>query len=158
MSKLTVKDSIEHWKTQVLHFFDHIAAAARQDGWSETLSDTDVQEDPYALGASISYRAPVLVLRRSGPQGTEQRVTFEPRHRFTLGAAGRIDVYSSPAIRDAMLLRTANTENAENLTFDEVEERVAEAPWRAFSVERMPLAVDFNSDSSIVQFLQDLAA
>lgn len=158
MNRLTVKDSIIKWTTQLKQFLDRVAVVAKADGWSESFSETPRSEQPPGLGANIDYNAPILVLTRASANGEELRVTFEPRYRFTIGAAGRIDIYSYPAFREAMLLRTPNTNGAETLTWDEAEERVTEAPWKAFSTERLPLQVDFASDLSIQGFLKDLVS
>ncbi len=118
-----------------------------------------IQEEAFGLGVPIQYEAPMLILKRPDDQsGDEQKVTFEPRHRFTFGAAGRIDVYSYPAFREAMLLRTPTIANPEKMTWEEVEALVATAPWKALSTERLPLKVDLTDERSIVAFLNDLVA
>lgn len=158
-ASVTAQQAVNNWTYQLDRLFRSIEERARPAGWTSDRGTTAAQEDPFGLGASLAYEAPVLKLRRPDPQsGSEQRITFEPRHRFTIGAAGRIDVYSYPRFREAMLLRTPDIRGADNLTWEEAEERVADAPWRAFSPERLPLSVDLEDDSSLRQFLDDLVA
>jgi hypothetical protein len=158
MNKLTVKDSISNWTAQVQEFLEQIAKAAREDGWHSAFSATEVREEPTGLGATLGYTVPVLELTRLNVANGEERITFEPRHRFTVGATGRIDVYSHPALRDAMLLRVLKVEHPEDRTWEELEKLVGKAPWRAFSTERLPLDVDFSSEPSIQHFFSDLVA
>lgn len=158
MNNVTAKDFVDTWTSQLNEFYDRIVAFASPRGWSSIKSNTDITEDPFHLGASIAYDAPVLTLKRADPQGNEQRITFEPRHRFIMGAAGRIDVYSYPQFREAMFLRIADTSNAETLTWDQAEERVANAPWKAFSQGRLPLRVDLADGDSVREFFEDLVA
>jgi hypothetical protein len=157
--KATARSSVDNWTGQLNDLFDRIANSASLSGWSSTRDRTEIREDPFSLGAPIMYEAPVLTLRRPDPQsGAEDRITFEPRHRYAIGAAGRIDVYSYPRLRDAMLLRILDTGNAENLTWEEAGDQVADAPWRAFSLERLPLSVDLANDHSLAAFLEDMVA
>jgi hypothetical protein len=158
MNSLTVRGSIQNWTSQLKEFLERISEIAAADGWSVSFTDAERNEQPAGLGATITYTAPVLVLTRASDEGHEIRITFEPRHRFTIGAAGRIDVYSYPSFREAMLLRVPDMRGAENLTWDEAEERVTAAPWKAFSSERMPLDVDLQSSSSIQIFLRAFVA
>lgn len=156
-TKVTAKDLVDHWLDQLDAFFQYVEATAIPNGWNISRGTTEISEDPFGLGASIPYTAPVLTLRRL-QNGSEQRITFEPRHRMTFGAAGRIDVYSYPTLREAMLLRTPNTVGAASLTLEEAENLVANAPWRAFSLERLPLSVEMADPNSLSQFLEDLVA
>jgi len=158
VNKLTVSDSLTNWKDQVQSFLASVAGEALQDGWHATYSQTDVREEPVGIGATLSYTVPVLELSRIGPAGTEQRITLEPRHRFTIGATGRIDVYSHPALRDAMLLRRSLMENPEGLTWEEIETEIGHGQWKAYSTERLPLNVDLTDGASIRQFLADLVS
>src|SRR5438552_11559334 len=106
MGMVTAKGSVDNWLDQLTGFFNEIESAAKSGGWAASRSAKELEEDPFHLGARLSYEAPVLTLKRPDPQsGGEQKITFEPRFRYTIGAAGRIDVYSYPAFREAMLLR-----------------------------------------------------
>ena len=157
--QITAQDSIKRWADQLKAFFDRIAATAAESGWAATYSSKDIKEDPFSLGASVSYVAPVLVLKRlRGNPEAEQRVTFEPVHRFTILAAGRVDVYAHPTLREAMLLRTPDLTNSENLTWEEAEERVAHAPWSLYSSDRIPLKSDILVPNDLKSFLEDLTA
>ncbi len=157
LNKLTAKDALDRWVANLRDLFDRIAAVAEQAGWSRADRIADAKEDPFSLGASIAYGVPVMVLTRPGCDGAdEQSVTFEPRHRFTIGAAGRIDVYSSPALGEAMLLRIPNTNGVEDLTWEEAEERVEKAPWCAYSQERHPLDYNLDDDDSLLALLEEL--
>ena len=158
MNKLTMKDSIGNWTRQVHTFLEGISTAAKEDDWHTTFSECNVSEEPSGVGASLTYTIPVLELSRALSNGSAQRITFEPRYRFAIGATGRIDVYSHPASREAMLLRSSNVEDPESQTWEELEALIGKAPWRAFSTERLPLDVDFNSKPSVRRFLSDLVA
>src|SRR5438128_9444769 len=101
----TAKDAVDHWVSQLHQLFRAVEATANSAGWGATMSSTDIREDPFGLGAPLEYEAPVLVLKRPDPRtGDEQRITFEPRQRYAPGAAGRIDIYSYPRLREALLL------------------------------------------------------
>src|SRR5947209_8188463 len=153
----TAKDLVNRWVEQLNEFFSGIREAAKAGRWDSTIEATTLQEDPFGLGMRLEYEAPVLVLKRPAPQThEEQRITFEPRHRWAVGAAGRIDVYSYPRFREAMLLRLPDLTNAEALTWEEAEERVARAPWKAFSPERLPLDADLADRSRLLTFLESL--
>lgn len=153
----TAKDAVDHWVTQLHQLFDAVARNSKSAGWVATTSSTDIREDPFGLGAPLEYDAPVLILKRLDRRtGEEQRITFEPRQRYMLGAAGRIDVYSYPGLREAMLLRIPDATGAADLTWEETENRVARAPWKAFSPERLPLAADISRRASLAAFLNDL--
>ena len=98
-------------------------------------------------------------LERGAPGSTvSQQITFEPRHRNTIGSAGRIDVYSYPEMHEAMLLRAPNIDGADGLTQEGAERLVGETPWTAYSQERMPLRVDLSSDEGVSRFFEDLVA
>jgi hypothetical protein len=153
----TARDAVDNWVGQLNELFRRVQDVAATGGWYPTEESIDIRENPFGFGAPFTYQAPVLVLKRPDPQTKdEQRITFEPRHRFTLGAAGRIDVYSYPSFREAMLLRVPDTAGAENLTWDEAEERVARAPWKAFTPERLPLDADVEDAGSLLAFLDNL--
>ncbi len=155
--QITAQDSIKRWTDQISEYFKAIAGVAKVSGWTATYSSKDIKEDPFSLGASVSYVAPVLVLKRlHGNPEAEQRVTFEPVHRFTIGSAGRIDVYAHPSLREAMLLRSPNLKDSETLTWDEAEERVAHAPWVLYSADRIPLRIDISVADNLNLFLEDL--
>lgn len=157
--QITAQDSIKRWTDQLKAFFDGISATATESGWTATYSAKDIKEDPFSLGASVSYVAPVLVLKRlRGNPEAEQRVTFEPVHRFTIGAAGRVDVYAHPTLREAMLLRSPDLKDSENLTWEEAEARVAHAPWALYSADRIPLRIDISAPNDLKSFLEDLTA
>jgi hypothetical protein len=155
--RTTARDAVDQWVHQLNEFFHAIMAGARAAGWDATTTAVRIREDPFGLGAPLDYEAPVLVLKRSDPATCEeQRITFEPRQRFTREAAGRIDVYSFPRLREAMLLRLPDTSGADDLTREEVEARVAVAPWKAFSPERLPLDADLEDRDRLVAFLRNL--
>lgn len=159
MSTTTAQNYVDNWCSQLRAFFDDIATIARPRGWNAAYTSTAITEDPFGIGARTNYDAPVLNLKRSGPgNGEGQQITFEPRHRITLGSAGRIDVYSYPQLREAMLLRVPDTNGADNLTWDDAEKLVAIAPWKAFSQERLPLSVNLSDKDSVRTFLEDLVA
>jgi hypothetical protein len=159
MSTFTAQDIVDTWRTQLREFFDHIKDIAEGDGWNGFYESTDITEDPFGIGARIAYTAPVLILERLvGKEQVSQRITFEPRHRNALGSAGRIDVYSYPDMREAMLLRVPITNGAQGLTQEDAEKLVAETPWTAFSQERMPLRADLSNDEGVRTFLNDLVA
>lgn len=154
----TRQDVIDRWRAQLRELLSEVERAAAMGGWTGTWGTTEIREDPFGLGAALEYLAPVLVLRRPHPQtGEEQRITFEPRHRYTMGAAGRIDVYSFPGLREALLLRVPDVAGAESLTWDEAEERVSKAPWKIFSPDRLPLNFDLSSPASLCAFLDALS-
>jgi hypothetical protein len=157
MANLTVQDSISNWTGQLNALLNWVSSTAESGGWHASFSERAVQEEPTGTGTSLTYAVPVLELSRVDPQGNPQRVTFEPRHRFTILATGRIDVYSYPALREAMLLRILNVDNPETLTWEAIEGLVAHAPWAAFSMDRLPLSVDLGSEESVRKFLSDLA-
>jgi hypothetical protein len=153
----TARATLERWVAELGKLFDRIEQAAAATGWSAARSSVGVQEDPFGLGTPLRYEAPVLVLRRADPQtGDEQRITFEPRFRFAMGAAGRIDVYSFPRLREAMLLRVVSATSVDDLTWEQAQERVAEAPWRAYSPERLLLDADLQVPERLVAFLEEL--
>jgi hypothetical protein len=157
MSTLTAQNIVDSWRTQLKDYFDHVKDIASGSGWSGTYSSTDITEDPFGIGARLTYAAPVLILERSKHDIDEsQRITFEPRHRNTIGSAGRIDVYSYPAMNEAMLLRIPDTKGTNVLTQEAAEQLVADTPWTAFSQERMPLYADLSSDQGMRRFLEDL--
>ena len=159
MSTFTAQDIVDTWRTQLRKFFDHIKDIAESDGWNGSYSSTDITEDPFGIGARIACEAPVLLLERPfGKEKISQQITFEPRHRNSLGSAGRIDVYSYPEMREAMLLRVPNANGTQGLTQEATEKLVAETPWAAFSQERMPLHANLSSDEGIRTFLEDLVA
>jgi len=159
MSTFTAQDIVDTWRTQLREFFDHIKDIAEGDGWNGIYESTDIAEDPFGIGARIAYTVPVLILERPvGKEQASQQITFEPRHRNALGSAGRIDVYSYPAMHEAMLLRIPNTDSANDLTQETAEKLIAETPWTAFSQERMPLRADLSSDEGVRTFLEDLVA
>ncbi len=159
MSIFTAQDMVDTWRLQLQEFFDHIKDMAQATGWNGFYNRIDITEDPFGIGARISYQAPVLILERPfGEKNVSQQITFEPRHRNTLGSAGRIDVYSYPEMREAMLLRVPNIDGAKDLTQETAEKLIAETPWTAFSQERMPLRADLSSDEGVRAFLEDLVA
>jgi hypothetical protein len=155
--RATARDAFDSWTAQLGALFRRIEDAAPPAGWTASRDRVEIQEDPFGLGASVPYEAPVLVLRRKR-NGAEQRVTFEPRRRFAVGAAGRIDVYSHPALREAMLLRIPNPADAAGLTWEEADALAADTPWKAFSEERLPLSVDLADNRSLLGFLDDMVA
>jgi hypothetical protein len=155
--KNTARETIERWVAQLDELFRSLSEKATAHGWSAVTESTDIKEDPFGLGAPFQYVAPVLVLKRPAPGSDhEQRITFEPRHRYTMGAAGRIDVYAYPSLREALLLRIPDTSGAADLTREEAEERVSRAPWKAFSPERLPLDADLADTGRFLRFLDDL--
>jgi hypothetical protein len=157
LERSTARGAVDRWVEQLRAFFESVKSAAGTAGWSAATEVIGIREDPFHLGARLEYEAPVLVLKRPDPRtAEEQRITFEPRNRYTIGAAGRIDVYSYPNFREAMLLRLPDTTGAENLTWEEAEERVATALWKAFSTERLPLAYQLDSPEGVVAFLEDM--
>ncbi len=160
MNTLTQQDILDHWLENLRSFFDKIKIAARPAGWN-LIADQNIEitEELYVLGVNVSYTAPVLILERAEPVTIQtQQITFEPRHRNTLGSAGRIDVYSYPAMHEAMLLRIPTSDNANKLTFEAAEQRVEETPWTAYSTERMPLSADLTTPEGMRSFLDDLVA
>ena len=158
MSTLTVQTFVDNWCTQLKALFNDLAGVAAESNWTTSFTTIAVSEDPFGIGGQFEYEAPVLVLKRVQTDGYEQNITFEPRHRYTLGAAGRIAVYSYPKLREAMLLRIPETKDTRNLTLDETEDLVGTAPWKAFSTERIPLKVDVAEGDSFRSFLEDLVA
>jgi len=159
MSTLTAQGIVDTWRTQLQIYFDHIKDIASSGGWNGFYSSTDITEDPFCIGADITYSAPVLILERPfGENNLSQQITFEPRHRNTIGSAGRIDVYSYPYMREALLLRVLKPLNAANLTMEQADQLVAITPWCAYSQERMPLKADLTTDDGVLSFLEDLVA
>ncbi len=157
IGRVTAGDAIDNWKSQIESLFDNIERSANSAGWIASRDVVQISEDPFSLGAPISYAAPLLVLKRMR-NGLEQRVTFEPRRRFAADAAGQVDVYSYPALRDAMLLRTPEASDAAKLTLEEAEDLVARAPWKALSDSRLPLDADMADPGSLVRFIEDMVA
>ncbi len=153
------QDIVDTWRTQLREFFDHVKDIAEGDGWHGFYESTDITEDLFGIGARIAYKAPVLILGRPfGKENISQQTTFEPRHQNALGSAGRIDVYSYPEMREAMLLRVPNTNGAQGLTQEATEKLVAETPWTAFSQERMRLNADLSNDEGVRASLTELVA
>jgi hypothetical protein len=154
----TAKDVVARWVTQLNQLFSRVEKAAKAGDWDAvTTGRITIEEDPFGLGMRLAYDAPVLVLKRPDPKThEEQRITFEPRHRWTMGSAGRIDVYSYPRLRDVMLLRLPDLTDADALTWEQAEERVAATPWKVYSQDRLPLDADLADDSRLLAFLESL--
>jgi hypothetical protein len=159
MPTITAITTIDLYRDQVARFLADIQRTAEADGWSGRQSTMEVTESPVGLGAPIVYSAPVLALSRTARKADAvERVVFEPHHRFTIGSAGRIDVTSFPAMREAMLLRRLHHPDLTSMTADELEELIAEEPWKAYSQELLPLSVDLADPDSLLAFLDDLVA
>jgi hypothetical protein len=159
MSTMTAQDIVETWRRQLKDFFDNVLEVARESGWNGWYNSTEITEDPFGIGARVTYEAPVLQLERPEPETMfSQQITFEPRHRNTIGSAGRIDVYSYPEMHEAMLLRVPDTTGANAMTQEAAEQLVEKTPWTAFSTERMPLNADLTNDEGVSRFLADLVA
>jgi hypothetical protein len=153
----TARYAVERWVSQLEELFHTFSLAAAAGRWSATQSEIERREDPFWLGASLTYKAPLLILKRADPvTGEEQRVTFEPRHRFALGTPGRIDVYSFPRLREAMLFRVVDAANAADLTWEQAEALVAQTPWKAYSSDRLPLEADLSTPAGLLAFLESL--
>jgi hypothetical protein len=132
---------------------------AKPGGWFASFPTKEVTEEPLGIGAPLTVTISMLILDRPCLNGGyAQKITFEPIHRYVVGAAGRIDVYSYPAMREAILLRRVAVNGIGNLTIDEAENLVAKAPWRAYSSENLPLKVDLTDQSSVIEFLNDLVS
>ncbi len=155
---MTVQLSIDRWIEQLEGLFKQIETNAKATNWHASYGSKEIKEDPNGIGA-ISYNAPVLELKRIGEvTKKEERVIFEPYHRFTALAAGRIDVISYPALRELMLLRTPKIENANELTYEQIEDEVAKAPWVFYTTERIPLRVGPLDAEEFNRLLDDLTS
>lgn len=156
---VTAKDTISNWKNQLNDLFREISLNSRSGQWSAHLSEKSIREEPFGLGSPISYHAPILTLTRPGEtENLSQRITFEPKHRYTIGSAGRIDIYSYPALRELMLLRIVAHDPVEEVTVEEAEELVRDAPWRLYTDTRIPLADDINDPEDLVVLLDALVS
>lgn len=159
MSHVTVRSVIDQWCDDLSSLFKRVTNVASRDKWIASKGEIELSEEPFGLGASVSYKAPLLLLEKTDGQTKQPlRLTFEPRYRFTLLSAGRVDIYSHPSLKEVLLLRIADTNGAEELTMDEAQERASRAPWKLFSAERLPIAYDFQDDEELIEFLNSIAA
>jgi hypothetical protein len=85
----------EAWKSQVRELCDEVKKWAKEKGWSVHEDIKQISEDHVG-----SYEVPVLVLQ--SPQG---RVHIDPIGCEIVGASGRVDIFTWPALNRMLLVR-----------------------------------------------------
>ncbi len=87
--------TLRAWLDQVEELFRDVRAWAEGNGWRVTEEPVSVRKE--VLG---EYRAPRLAVQAPGAL-----IYVEPVGREIIGAEGRVDLYSYPALTRIMLLR-----------------------------------------------------
>ncbi len=88
----------EAWVTQVQELCEEVKKWAEEKSWSVHEDVKQINEDHIG-----SYQAPCLILQ--SPQG---RVHIDPIGCEIVGAAGRVDIFTWPALNRMLLVRTGD--------------------------------------------------